>query len=415
MSAFTTASDIWSVGCTVLELLTGVPPYFNLTQMSALYHVVNDRHPPLPDGISEELASFLMRCFDKNITTRATAAELSEHRWLTSAATSQLAFSDLSADLPDFMKDPYLTTLDEQSWISSEETGRDEGESKTGAGAGAGAREGHRGSWGAGRAGPGTEERRRPHSFHEGLTPMAVAGAPVADQARYLGIDSPLCGFLWKRGTSRIGKLAFYKRYFYIKDGALCYCSGRSDSMIQQNLEKRIPLNSISSIDVSSPARFEFHMRSDDRLYQFRSRTQREMLVWVNTLRELQQRHMGVFAHNYSGRTVAGRTASHESFVGLKSSSGKLSNSPAALVGVDPAAAEGAQAGASPLAAHRPLPTARADAPAGQQGQTAPRGLKGTPHGHGGSLGRHATRPKGLSSSPAPAHITMTPQAQAPA
>lgn len=48
----TTASDIWSVGCTVIELLTGNPPYANLASMPALYRIVQDEHPPLPTGCS---------------------------------------------------------------------------------------------------------------------------------------------------------------------------------------------------------------------------------------------------------------------------------------------------------------------------------------------------------------------------
>jgi len=48
----TTASDIWSLACTVIELLTGVPPYFDNTAMSALYKMVNEEHPPLPERIS---------------------------------------------------------------------------------------------------------------------------------------------------------------------------------------------------------------------------------------------------------------------------------------------------------------------------------------------------------------------------
>ena len=54
------ACDIWSVGCTVLELLTGKPPYFDLQQMPALFRIVQDEHPPLPDGISGMLEDFLM-------------------------------------------------------------------------------------------------------------------------------------------------------------------------------------------------------------------------------------------------------------------------------------------------------------------------------------------------------------------
>ena len=52
LSGATTASDIWSLGCTVIELLEGRPPYHNLQPMPALFRVVNDDHPPLPQGAS---------------------------------------------------------------------------------------------------------------------------------------------------------------------------------------------------------------------------------------------------------------------------------------------------------------------------------------------------------------------------
>lgn len=52
LSGATSASDIWSVGCTVIELLQGRPPYHNLAAMQALFAIVNDDHPPLPEGVS---------------------------------------------------------------------------------------------------------------------------------------------------------------------------------------------------------------------------------------------------------------------------------------------------------------------------------------------------------------------------
>ncbi|KAJ1824347.1 Protein kinase of the Mitotic Exit Network, partial [Coemansia sp. RSA 2599] len=75
------ASDIWSLGCTIIELLTGKPPYSGLMQMQALYRIVEDEHPPIPEGISEELKDFLLQCFRKDPRDRPTAAELMTHSW----------------------------------------------------------------------------------------------------------------------------------------------------------------------------------------------------------------------------------------------------------------------------------------------------------------------------------------------
>ncbi|ORZ34779.1 hypothetical protein BCR44DRAFT_1144036 [Catenaria anguillulae PL171] len=77
-----TASDIWSLGCTIIELLTGLPPYFDLLAMSALYKIVEDGCPPFPEGISPQLKDFLSSCFRKDCKERATARALLEHVWM---------------------------------------------------------------------------------------------------------------------------------------------------------------------------------------------------------------------------------------------------------------------------------------------------------------------------------------------
>ncbi|KTW29884.1 hypothetical protein T552_01088 [Pneumocystis carinii B80] len=82
LSGATTASDIWSVGCTVIELLEGKPPYHKLDQMPALFRIVNDEHPPLPEGSSPVTRDFLMQCFQKDPNLRVSAKKLLKHPWL---------------------------------------------------------------------------------------------------------------------------------------------------------------------------------------------------------------------------------------------------------------------------------------------------------------------------------------------
>jgi serine/threonine protein kinase len=77
-----TAADIWSLACTIIELLTGSPPYYALGTMQALYKMVQDEHPPLPPNLSKEMVSFLKACFIKDYKKRPTAEELLNHEWI---------------------------------------------------------------------------------------------------------------------------------------------------------------------------------------------------------------------------------------------------------------------------------------------------------------------------------------------
>ncbi|KAF9241075.1 hypothetical protein BU15DRAFT_87319 [Melanogaster broomeanus] len=65
-SGATTASDIWSVGCVVIELLEGKPPYHFLDPMPALFRIVQDDCPPIPEGASPIVKDFLLHCFQKD-------------------------------------------------------------------------------------------------------------------------------------------------------------------------------------------------------------------------------------------------------------------------------------------------------------------------------------------------------------
>ncbi|TFK29664.1 hypothetical protein FA15DRAFT_663822 [Coprinopsis marcescibilis] len=76
-------SDIWSLGCTVIELLTGRPPYAEISNsMSVMFRIVEDDIPPLPESCSDLLEDFLRQCLHKDPSNRPTAELLCEHPWL---------------------------------------------------------------------------------------------------------------------------------------------------------------------------------------------------------------------------------------------------------------------------------------------------------------------------------------------
>ncbi|TFY81268.1 hypothetical protein EWM64_g2746 [Hericium alpestre] len=78
-----TKSDIWSLACTVIELLTGRPPYGDVANaMTVMFRIVEDEMPPIPEGCSPALVDFLKLCFNKDPALRPSAELLCEHQWL---------------------------------------------------------------------------------------------------------------------------------------------------------------------------------------------------------------------------------------------------------------------------------------------------------------------------------------------
>ncbi|XP_057864627.2 mitogen-activated protein kinase kinase kinase 5-like [Cryptomeria japonica] len=77
-------SDIWSLGCTVVEMATGRSPWTNASNpLAALYLIgCSDELPELPACLSPQGRDFLDKCFRRDPKQRWTAAQLLEHPFL---------------------------------------------------------------------------------------------------------------------------------------------------------------------------------------------------------------------------------------------------------------------------------------------------------------------------------------------
>lgn len=81
-SAHTRKADIWSVGCLVVEMLTGEHPWAQLTQMQAIFKIGSSAKPTIPSDISAEAQDFLRLTFELDHEARPSAAELLLHPWI---------------------------------------------------------------------------------------------------------------------------------------------------------------------------------------------------------------------------------------------------------------------------------------------------------------------------------------------
>ncbi|KAI3934018.1 hypothetical protein MKW92_031098 [Papaver armeniacum] len=104
------AVDIWSLGCTIIEMLQGKPPWSQFEGAAALFKVLRE-NPPIPETLSPAGKDFLQLCFRRNPAERPSASVLLEHGFLRNSNLSEVTPNSHWPEVPSNSHRPEVLPL----------------------------------------------------------------------------------------------------------------------------------------------------------------------------------------------------------------------------------------------------------------------------------------------------------------
>ncbi|URE26764.1 hypothetical protein MUK42_06608 [Musa troglodytarum] len=105
-SGYDLSVDIWSLGCTIIEMATSKPPWSQFEGVAAIFKIGNSKDvPELPDHFSPVGKDFLKLCLQRDPSARPSAAQLMDHPFVRDQTIIKAAKLNMMKDMPQSTSD----------------------------------------------------------------------------------------------------------------------------------------------------------------------------------------------------------------------------------------------------------------------------------------------------------------------
>ncbi|CAL0325193.1 unnamed protein product [Lupinus luteus] len=98
--------DIWSLGCTILEMATARPPWSQFEGVAAIFKIGNSNDmPEIPEHLSNDAKNFIKLCLHRNPLARPTAQKLLDHPFIRDQPATKASNFGITRDTFPYMFD----------------------------------------------------------------------------------------------------------------------------------------------------------------------------------------------------------------------------------------------------------------------------------------------------------------------
>ncbi|KAH1251224.1 Mitogen-activated protein kinase kinase kinase 3 [Glycine max] len=91
--------DIWSLGCTIIEMATSKPPWNQYEGVAAIFKIGNSKDmPEIPEHLSNDAKNFIKLCLQRDPLARPTAHKLLDHPFIRDQSATKAANVSITRD-----------------------------------------------------------------------------------------------------------------------------------------------------------------------------------------------------------------------------------------------------------------------------------------------------------------------------